>query len=73
MLRGEVNMTKWCNTYGCWCVDVEEITDSQYSCNLNCDDCEGVERIELFARQKTDGWDVWGIIININMLSKQYI
>jgi len=46
MLRGEVNMTKWCNTYGCWCVDVEEITDSQYSCDLNCDDCEDMEKIE---------------------------
>ena len=31
---------EWCNAYGCWCDDVEEITDWQFSCKLNCEDCE---------------------------------
>jgi len=39
-------MTKWCNVYGCWCADVEEITDNQYSCDINCDDCEDMEKIK---------------------------
>lgn len=39
-------MSKWCNAYGCWCDDVEEVTDSQYSCNLRCDSCEDMGIIE---------------------------
>lgn len=39
-------MAKWCNVYGCWCADVEEITDGQYFCNLDCNDCEDMEKIE---------------------------
>jgi len=32
-----------------------------------------VSRIELFARQKTDGWDVWGneVVSNIELAEKE--
>ena len=39
-------MTKWCNIYRCWCADVEEITDNQYSCDLDCDDCDDMDKVE---------------------------
>lgn len=39
-------MAKWCNAYGCWCADVEEITDYQHACDLDCNDCEDMENVE---------------------------
>ena len=30
-------------------------------------------RIELFARQKTDGWDTWGNEVNNDIQLEQYI
>ncbi len=38
-------MAKWCNNYCCWCSDVEEITDEQYECDLDCNDCDECEEI----------------------------
>jgi hypothetical protein len=30
----------WCNAVGCWCNDVENITDGMMACDMCCEDCE---------------------------------
>jgi hypothetical protein len=37
---------KWCDHYNCWCSDVEEITDGQYACDLDCNDCNNLEYVK---------------------------
>ena len=44
-MEKQIFSTKWCKAYGCWCDDVEEITDWQYRCDLNCVDCDDLEYI----------------------------
>lgn len=38
--------TRWCNYYGCWVKDVEELVGREPECGLNCKhcvECEGRE------------------------------
>lgn len=37
---------KWCDHYNCWCSDVEEITEGQFNCDLECNDCYGLSYIK---------------------------
>ena len=40
-------MAKWCNYFGCWCNDVEEvILEEGINCNLRCNKCENMEEIK---------------------------
>lgn len=31
---------QWCKVYKCWCNEVEEHTENQYACNMECLVCE---------------------------------
>jgi len=42
----EKSGTKWCGYYNCWCSDVEEITDNQNDCDLDCNDCKDCEYVQ---------------------------
>lgn len=37
---------KWCNKYNMWCSQVEELTDGQADCELDCSDCEYCEEVK---------------------------
>lgn len=39
MLKSEKEAS-WCNHYVCWVADVEEMTEGNYECNLNCAHCD---------------------------------
>lgn len=40
-------MPKWCNYYNCWCNDVEEVIPEEgIDCELDCEHCKNLEKIE---------------------------
>lgn len=45
-MRRRDAMNRWCNLYGCWCSDVEEILEDLPDCNFECEDCEESEEIK---------------------------
>ena len=46
----------FCNRYGCWANDVEEIMDGLVECEDACIDCEDCEEIEPRMRPRAAGW-----------------
>jgi hypothetical protein len=36
----------WCNEYGCWCYEVEEVTEDTYTCHRDCVNCCMCEKVE---------------------------
>ena len=37
---------KFCNLYGCWCDEIEDIIDGIVACDCNCKGCEDCEDIK---------------------------